>query len=360
MTHALVIGINDYPASTGLSSLHGAVADAVDFARWAIHKDGGGVPIENLYFWTYPAPSVDAAVPELAPALSRNRPWPVAVPDFSRVLMGADITRAIEGAANLAAEKEPAERLLIFLAGHGVQIPASNYTEEPQNCFVAGDYVAGDSYGLVPLDDTRRLVQRRGPAVSLLFFDCCRNSAPLNEVRPILQVRTHADRCLNQQYLTGHAARSGCVAFETPSANPERGAFSKILIHVLRQYRVDGQLNLTQLREFVIRGVKQLVDPRIQIPEFSVKPDDTPTVILRSAPIGDPPALTIHFDQVTEGEIDILDIWGRTVRDCIPVEGAAFELANLAVGMYILQHRSPGRAAKAIHHIGPEPTHVSF
>ena len=40
---ALVVGINHYPERAGQTPLQGAVADAVDFADWALSDNGGAV-----------------------------------------------------------------------------------------------------------------------------------------------------------------------------------------------------------------------------------------------------------------------------------------------------------------------------
>ena len=70
---AIVVGINEYPGS-GLGPLKGAVADACDFADWALDPTGGNVAPERLYFWTYPWPDADPDRPHLAQYLAGDRP----------------------------------------------------------------------------------------------------------------------------------------------------------------------------------------------------------------------------------------------------------------------------------------------
>ena len=60
---AIIVGINEYPPTAGLRVLHGAVADAVDFADWALDPRGGAVDPAHLFLWTSSAPmSVTAAM----------------------------------------------------------------------------------------------------------------------------------------------------------------------------------------------------------------------------------------------------------------------------------------------------------
>src|SRR5437660_374184 len=79
---ALVVGINEYPASAGVNTLFGAVADAADFADWALHPNGGGILPDNLYFWTFPAPAAPSK--ELKNYLQSPRAWNGGPPNPAR------------------------------------------------------------------------------------------------------------------------------------------------------------------------------------------------------------------------------------------------------------------------------------
>src|SRR4051812_45432964 len=97
---AIVVGINQYPPLAKQPPLQGAVADACDFADWALAKDGGGVAPENLFFWTYPWPT--APLGQLKAYLEGELPpWynvkdGAAPPDSTRAPDAFEITTTIE------------------------------------------------------------------------------------------------------------------------------------------------------------------------------------------------------------------------------------------------------------------------
>lgn len=350
---AFIIGLNDYPASAGQRALAGAVADAIDFALWALNPSGGGVNPADLYFWVHDEPA--ALPPPLDAAVAGERPWPHALrPDFSQAPDAQEIKRGVFEAARQAAASGVDERLYILFAAHGVQTNKVGYTQDPQNCLVAGDYVAGESSGLIPLDDLRRALESQGPAESLFFFDCCRNALMPTVPKPELGLSEYAPADVNQQWLLGRAAKSGRIAYETPLECPARGAFSKMTVQALRQFRVDNMLTFPQLLGFVTKGVAELVKPKTQVPDMSLKDDSVPFPIVVGPPLGDIPELKIHVVNGAGGQISIFDHANQPVGESLPVDGPDIVIP-LAPGFYTIEHRPSGRY-KVVFHSGPEPT----
>ena len=356
---AVVIGINSYPNLE--KSLQGAVADAIDFAVWAVDPAGGGVDPDDLYFWVHPQP---AAMPEdMERYITDARPWPrEPKPPFHQAPTKQPLLTALRAAAAGAATAQEngggQERLYVFLAGHGAMTKRSGTDKDPQNCFLAGDYEPGEgAFGLIPLDDLRRLLEMRGPAEVLIFCDCCRNELPLTVPAPVLETIELEDLALNEQWLIGRAAAPGAIAWETPSEKPARGAFTKLLVQALRQYRVDGQLTLPELRGFMKYGVAADVSPRLQVPKFSLKDEDLGFVIAAGAPVGALPQLLVTFAAGQTGEVRLLDSGSSSVASEQIANGEV--VLTLPPGQYTIEHQDSG-LEHSVFHTGPGTTHVAF
>jgi hypothetical protein len=363
IARAVVVGINDYPGSTRQKTLAGAVDDAIDFARWAIHPQGGKVPEDQLYFWGFPQP---AAMPEgMERYVTPNRPWPYdPAPDFSVPPEAKALVLALEAAAEAASgatgETGLQERLYVYLAGHGAMTQRRSSQKDAQNCLLTADFVPNKAFGLIPLDDLRRMLEMRGPRETLIFSDCCRGELPLSVPDPVLNASEYADMGLNEQWIVGRAAAPGAIAYETPIAAPKRGSFTKLLVQALRQFRTDGQLTLPELRGFVRAGVKADVAPRIQAPKFEVKDDDLeePFVLATGAPIGDLPNLTIRFPEDLDGQVRILDSSKPPAETLAAIADGKVTLP-LPPGQLIIEHVASGRD-RLVFHFGPETTNVDF
>lgn len=358
---AVVIGINAYP-NLKQKPLAGAVDDAIDFAAWAIDPDGGGVHLDDLHLWVHPQP---AAMP---PGMDRyrtdDRPWPFdPKPDFAAAPTAQPLLLALMAAADGAVAAQNAsggrERLYVFVAGHGAMTKRSGHDKDPQNCLITADFVPNTAFGLIPLDDLRRLLEMRGPAETLLFCDCCRSELAPTVPDPVLNLPRYEDLELNEQWLVGRAAAPGCIAYESPIETPARGAFTKMLVQALRQFRIDDRLTLPELRGFMKYGVRADVAPRVQVPKFDLKDedDDTPFVIAIGAPIGPLPELRVTFGAGLEGEVRLLGGGPGVAAEQQITDG---ELALvLAPGQYTLEHEASGRE-KTFFHTGPGTTNVDF
>lgn len=301
VTWAIVVGINRYARLTGLGRLKGAVADACEFAEWALDPGGGGVAAERLFFWTYPWP--DAPTGALADYLAGPRPeWfnragqssDTAPARRSRAPFAEEIVLTAEHAGNAlrdarfaaAVEPEPA-RILVFLAGHGMRVPVQGESTI-QTCFIAGDFrpQAGNmAAGLVPCESFRRSLRNARFDEVMEFLDCCRSE----NLYQSMQAMPICDLTRDQQdegWSVGHATKDKGFSFETKH-RPIRGAFSKTLLEGLRGWRDPATLALdvAQLEAYVARNIGTHTT-EAQEPYFDFLPKAQPLVVVAGAPTG--------------------------------------------------------------------------
>lgn len=291
---AIIVGINDYPVQAGQSVLNGAVADACDFADWALDPAGGNVPSERLFFWTYPWPA--HAEERLAAYLNDPLPdWegdgtPPAPPDTTRAPSAFEIVWTAEHLGRKAEEaareddREERRRIYVFLAGHGVRAPEVN-DNSIQTCFIAGNFQPRSSryaHGLIGCESFRKsLLNRRFDEV-MMFLDCCRVDGILlaGSALPICDQSNYRG---HGAWSTGYASRDNTLAYETEEP-PIRGAFSKTLLDGLRMHRdsMTSSLNAEQLGRYVVDNIRRHTS-REQFPQFVYVPTDSPLVIVEGA-----------------------------------------------------------------------------
>lgn len=353
---ALVIGINNYHASTGLRQLHGAVADAADFADWALDPQGGGVLPEHLFFWSSPAPMNPS--PNLAAFLNSPTPWPGSGPDFTRPPHASDIFRVVPNLATSAVQAN-AERIYVFFAGHGAQTQAQSFSEDPQNCFIAGDYYpAVPALGLVGCDDLRRFLQGVGTPELVLFFDCCRNGLPLKVPRPAIVWNLYSPNGLFVRFGIGRAAQDEAVAYEVPidAKPPTRGAFSKLLVSGLREHRINGQLTLNDLENYVNEGIGELVRPKKQVPDFLEKPKPPNLVLAFGQPLNGMAQARLEFKTMNVGTTYVIRNHKASVVDTRKFDGNV-AIVDLPIGSYSIELET-GESLIVFNHLGPGVTNV--
>jgi hypothetical protein len=288
---AFVVGINHYPPSTGQRPLQGAVADAVDFADWALDPAGGNVLPERLFFWTHPAPTIFPpavlAYIEAGPTAWWDPRVNPLTPDFQNPPFAFNIVETALATARQARARalvegaESPRRCYVFFAGHGVQTNVVGMKEK-QTCFVVGDFMpnASVAMGLVPCNEFRDTLLGAGFDEVVMFLDCCRTEvARLDMPAPGLQ--TAAIQAPPQPvYIVGSAAQMGRPAYET-NAPPIRGAFSKTLVHALRTVRgPNGELEYESLRSYVNANIS-LHTPKEQRPSFVGEPNNPWPPVLR-------------------------------------------------------------------------------
>lgn len=286
---AIVVGINQYPVSTHQPQLHGTVADACDFAEWALDAAGGGVAPEDLFLWTHPWP--DPGPGALRDYLDGDLPqWQHevlggAAPDQTRPPVAREIIYTIERAGREGYEAAiggpPAPmRALVFLAGHGLRaLPFGGLTEE--TCFVAADFRPNGSNlapGLVPSESLRRsLLNHRFDEV-VMFLDCCRVQTSQLKMKAASLADQDGDKAL--PWSLALAAQIDEPAYET-TTTPIRGAFSATLMTGLRTCREGPAHELTaaRMRDFVRQNISTHTD-RGQMPNVTFQPDDVgPTIV---------------------------------------------------------------------------------
>jgi hypothetical protein len=365
-TWALVVGINVYPEGSGQQTLNGAVADAAEFADWALHRDGGMVAPERLHFWTHPAPTAPSLA--LAACLATPTPWirlegPPAAPEPGRAPTFDEVTLTALNAADAALASSEQTRLYVFFAGHGVQTTSIDSWNEPQTCFVTADYRQAQraTRGLVPCDDLRRGLLAQGFGQVVMFLDCCRSPMRIDATAPSLGFPRSSGPTA-PLYGVGRAAQMGALAFEAPKDSPTRGAFSQVLVDGLRRYRDPDHNNLTlnALESYVSSAIGELVAPEVQYPQFDIQPRNPPFELLRGPPIDDPDLpVRITFSSVPFGTVFILrDYAARPLREIV-ASSTPVEASVRAGSLYSLE-TTDGRITKSFEHTGPGATHVEL
>ncbi|AEG06550.1 peptidase C14 caspase catalytic subunit p20 [Sinorhizobium meliloti] len=380
-TFAIVVGINQYPPRAGQRELHGAVADACDFAEWALEKGGGNVDPEDLYFWTYPWPSHYG--PELAKYMGSNLPhWfnidaddETAPPIQSRPPHANEIVFTgqkliAERAKVFSLEKRQETRILVFLAGHGLRASELN-SDRRQTCFIAGNFkpIGNIAEGLVPCESFRRALRNRRFSTVLMFLDCCRRD---NSVISMAAVPL-CDLIGDQQHPGWgecYAAQNDELAYET-DAPPIRGVFSKALLDGLRRcrQRIPPELRLEHLRHYVNANIVTY-DNHGQRAHFIFEPTEPSIEIvsassnsgMQSAATGASQSPTVvYVDALEDGQsLVLLDSGGSKLWEVGPlVKGSGpIELPELPVGFYALQVKNEPHREVLFRHPNGRTIHV--
>lgn len=349
---AVVVAINDYGSGKGLSQLAGAVADAEDMADWLLHPGGGGVAPQHLWFWTYPAPASPG--PLLQAALNASPIWPHGGPDFTRAPTGNEI-RTLLGELAVQACTEGTDRLYVYFAGHGAHTDPVSTIIDNQACFIAGDFhPRAQAESLVGAEFIRMAMQRFGPAEVILIMDCCRTPLSRLEPDPPGIGRSIMRRDVNLGVGIGLAAARDAIAYETPRVTPTRGAFSKVLVHGLRNLRSRGSLSVAQLETFVRLGIQSLVAPDIQVPSIEIRPKDYNLLLAQGPPLDPHPELLVDLSARPAGEAILMqrpDLSTQTL-----VAGPLPHILAEPIGLFSFE--IPGQDPIIRPHIGPERTHV--
>lgn len=352
---ALIVGINEYDDQVSLNDLGGAVADACDFAEWALDPQGADILPQHLHFWTYPWPEDPG--PNLADFLSRDvNDWRrigpgSAKPDQSRgpyaveiVKTGQMAGREAYFAATNAGDDEP-RRVYVFLAGHGLR--AGEFTDpSAQTCFVAYDFEPVSSSvvaGLVPTESFRKALLTNRFTEAIMFLDCCRNEN--RELAASAQgiVDLTEDPALT--WAMANAAQEGEIAYETDLA-PARGAFSKTLMEALRTHRgPNGELHVDELRQYVLRRIRENTSQH-QKPSLRAS-DDPPGPLIVAGQPGLPPAAALPLYPGPLVDVSALAAGTQLVlryrqNELVPtaplvVGGASLQLPDLPDGIYSIE-----------------------
>ncbi len=354
---AFVVGINAYDeAATTLKPLAGAVADAADFAEWALDPTGGGVLGENLYFWTCEAPSEPG--PNLRAYLDAGAKWPTRPPDFSRPPSALEINVSIDKVA-CAAAADGATRLYVFFAGHGMQTRSKDFGDVPQACFLAGDFSPEMlSTGIVPCGHLERMLTSLGPPQIVMLLDMCRSRAPLLLPPLAAPWNLRNPNGQHERLAVGRAAQGQAVAFEVPHGAPKRGAFTQLVVEALRNHRVNGQLKVRDLDDYVSGAMPALVRPEVQYPDFHETPRP-PTLVLAQ---GDPPPPTAQLRLTAPGRPageKLMLVGGPANEEIELTVGDLPDGIPLAPGSYVIE-TAEGVTLADFKRVGPEDAHVEI
>lgn len=312
---AIIVGINRYPDHTGQPELKGAVADACDFADWALDPAGGNVAPQRLFFWTHPWPAdaegrLSAYLASPLPQWDHDEDdW--APPETERAPRAQQIVLTAERTGRKAYEDayengdQARRRIYVFLAGHGLRA-AEVGDSNIQTCFVARNFRPRSSHtadGLIGCESFRKsLLNNRFDEV-VMFLDCCRVDGTLlaRSAIPICDRRNYRGDGI---WSTGYASRDNTLAFETEHP-PVRGVFSKTLLEGLRGHR-DGStnsLNAEQLNRYVLDNIC-FHTHRQQFPQFFYMPTDNPLVLVNGVATVAPkfaPGPAVHLDRLPPG-----------------------------------------------------------
>lgn len=344
---AIVVGINDYPARAQQNPLHGAVADACDFADWTLDPAGGNVAPERLFFWTHPWPALPSGC--LNDYLAGPLPnWyhdqlGLVPPDQARPPKAIEITTTIEDAGRAAygndfGNDNAKRRVFVFLAGHGIRAKTSDRNEE--TCFLAGDFApprGNLTPGLIPCDSFRRALLHKRFDEAIMFTDCCRSTTARSSLTA--QQVSDFDGEPILPWSIAFAAQDGEPAYETATA-PIRGAFSSALMRGLRTHRPGpiGELHAVPLRQYVQISIEQFTNSG-QLPNLICRPDPHGPLIvpgggtISSGPLLDVSGLAVGTELILKGG-NLQPVPGVAP---FTVSGPRLALPLLPVGLYVVE-----------------------
>lgn len=370
---AIVVGINEYPPLAKQEALHGAVADACDFADWALDPAGGNVAQECLFFWTYPWPAAPQGRLQAyiagGPPEWYNVDLGSAAPDQTRAPNAFEITTTIESVGRTlraqAMEDGNAEtrRVFVFLAGHGIRAKTVDRSEE--TCFLAGDFRPINNgnlaAGLVPCDSFRRALLNDRFNEAILFTDCCRKQT----ARSTLMAQPVSDYSgqPTESHSIAYAAQDDMLAHET-AQQPVRGAFSSVLMRGLRTHRTGAlsELYAAPLKQYVLDNIKDFTDSG-QKPNMWFQPDGDGPLIVQGHVAGAamPTGRVINVYALPNGTQLILKGGGNMPLLGIPllvVAGPTIETPPLAPGLYSIEVADGSGRYAMFKHPSAEPVYV--
>lgn len=211
---AMIVGIDKYPVSSGLSRLQFAKADALALAE-VLQEQGytliGKKPLINA----------DATAGDLRHYLEQLRKWVI-----------------------------PGEGTVLFsFSGHGFAEDGKNYLAVHGT---AMENVAGTS---LAIDEVEALLQASGAKRKLVFIDACRNKPDAKGTKGAVSNRKFVlqeSKGIRMLFST----EQGDVSYESPKLG--HGVFSEFLLKGLRGEAAgqDGLITFHDLERFVIKNVR--------------------------------------------------------------------------------------------------------
>ncbi|MCA3080336.1 MAG: caspase family protein [Rhodocyclaceae bacterium] len=293
-TFAIVVGINTY--DRGLPLLAGAVADAYSFAEWLLDPTKGGVTPEDLLLWVEGATGEEEIGPNLLNFLNSDalNQWPSASGRYRATglpVRSDDILNAakqhIESNdeflnAQGGAASPPKTQIIVYLAGHGVQVDRAGAVGTKATCYLAGNFNDEPALaGLLELREFANFLSTFPFSQVLIIADCCRNQALSFSAKynGISYNNNNADS--PAALLIAHAASPGMVAYET-ATKPIHGLFTDALLDTLESphlFDPEGLCTASRIYPVVLESTKQrcrtltlIDDSSHQVPHFDSEP----------------------------------------------------------------------------------------
>lgn len=329
-SHALIIGIDDYPPASGQEPLKSAAKDARRMAAW-LSKHGWAQHVSLLC-----APHI----PERG----------------ERPATRADIRAALKELEMAGGQAGPDDRLYLYYAGHGIGYFDDQLLLLPQDTRV-GAY--GES--AIPWPKLELWLRTTGFRTQLCFLDTCRHEdeqlgewllsaqLPFDRLKPV-----PTDAAQYVLYATGHGKR----AFEADDA----GVFTHALLEGLEgaakasiAYEAGERVvRLDALREYLEREVPQRTQHRQKCVVGGQIPSNP--IVARLGPAGHG-ELRVDIgppDAVSSSTVEIFRHNPPT-----PVEkrsGPPFRFDLLQEELYKIVARAPGYVEHyGYSHVGPSP-----
>jgi hypothetical protein len=212
--------------------------------------------------------------------------------------------------------------------------------------------------GLVPCDDMMRMLVEQGPPEIVMFLDACRSDASIRVPRPHAQWNLANESGRHLRAAVGRAAQPKAVAWEVPHDAPTRGAFSTLLVNGLRAHRVNGQLTLSALEDYICSNITNLVSPKTQYPDFDERPKPRKIVLAVGQSLPDDPEVVIRFGAGRVGQSLWLIGGPHDIRKVI-IGTADPQTLALPPGAYALETKA-GEKLKTFAHRAPGGTHVEI
>lgn len=252
--YALLVGINEYPAESGLAALKGAVEDIRLFEDWLATKPVGGVAVVTRRV-TVPPDNERASYVPIYDAIEELR----------------------EDARQAAGSRPFAARLYLYFAGHGLfprhaGTPGQTLTEAG---FFPRDFRSHRATYLPLANIVQELASENYFEEIILFADACRDE-PLQRIRPAANMlNIDEDETLTRSRIVlARAARPLERAYEdvfAPSPS-HRGVFSKAVMDglVYAPRNSEGRLTVAGLKDYVAPRMAELrKGKKQQTPEVS-------------------------------------------------------------------------------------------
>lgn len=328
-SHALIIGIDDYPPASGQEPLKSAAKDARRVAAW-LRKHGWAQHISLL----------------CAPHVAEQG---------ERTATRADIRDALLALKLAGREAGPDDRLYLFYAGHGIGY-FNDQLLLPQD-------TKADAYGesAIPWRELEPWLRTTGFRTQLCFLDTCRHEhenlfnisinarLPFDRPRPV-----PADVAQYVLYATGH----GQLAFERDDA----GVFTQALMEGLEgaaQASVDydaGErvVHFEALRAYLEREVPKRTNQRQRCVAGGQIPSNP--VVARLGPAGHG-ELRVEIGPPDAASSSTVEIFRHNPPT--PVEkrsGPPFRFDLIQEELYKVVARAPGYTEHyGYSHVGPSP-----